>query len=127
MRTRRLGLLFALLLVLLGVSVAVAPDSGRGPAGPHRASLLGAPVLRESASASPAINDDLHDWLRLSMAARSVPAVAAPEAWWAVRPHATAGRVPQGRWRLGEAGGTGPPTAEPTPRSSRAPPLAVTV
>ncbi|OKI28598.1 hypothetical protein A6A25_30775 [Saccharothrix sp. CB00851] len=124
MRTRRLGLLFALLLVLLGVSAAVTPHSGVGPAGPQLTSLLGAPVLRESVSAAPVMNDDLHDWLRVSMAARCVPAVAVPETWWAVRPHATGGCAQQGRWRLDEAGGTGAAVAESTPRSSRAPPFA---
>ncbi len=81
-------------------------------------------MLGESVSPSPSMNDDLHDWLRLSMAARCVPAAAAPETWWAAHPHGTGGCVRPGRFSVGEVGGTGVAAAEPTPRSSRAPPFA---
>ncbi|MER5262714.1 hypothetical protein ABTZ99_11610 [Actinosynnema sp. NPDC002837] len=81
-------------------------------------------MLGESVSVAPSMNDDLHDWLRLSMAARCAPATAVPETWWAVCPRATGGCASQGRWIFGEVGGTGTVNAEPTPQSSRAPPFA---
>jgi hypothetical protein len=110
-----------LLLVLLGVGTAVAPSTGDGYAVQHRA-----PVIGESVSAAPSMNDDLHDWLRLSMAARQAPAVDVSDTWWALRKRTTDGYDGPGRRVIGAVGDTGMAAAEPTARSSRAPPYAWT-
>ncbi|XVS61615.1 hypothetical protein ACQPYE_25355 [Actinosynnema sp. CA-299493] len=123
-KTCRLGLLLALLLVLLGVSAGVAPDTDGGTAGPRPQPWHGASLLGESASAAPSMNDDLHDWLRLSMAARSAPNTAVPETWWAAHPRAAGAGARPGPLPGGEVDRTGTGAGEPTPRSSRAPPTA---
>ncbi|ALG08623.1 hypothetical protein [Kibdelosporangium phytohabitans] len=74
-RASRFGLLLGLLLVLLGLSAAVAP--GRG--GPDPAS-----VTAQSVSSSPTISDDLHTRLHLSAVARHTLSTAVPQTWWAV-------------------------------------------
>jgi hypothetical protein len=118
-RTARFGLLLALLLVLLGVSAAVAPGAGAGYSGQHRASVIG-----ESASAAPSMHDDLSDWLRPSVVARHALATTPPHTWGVVRARATGGCALRGRLLVGEIVGTGMAAAEPTPQSSRAPPFA---
>jgi len=123
-RTGRFGLLLALLLVLLGVSAAVAPGSGGGASAPLHGPLHGPPVLGESTSAAPSMNDDLHDWLRVSVGVRSASTTTLVETWWVVCPCATVERALRGRSSLGLVGAAGAAAAEPTPRSSRAPPVA---
>ncbi|WP_367127278.1 hypothetical protein [Saccharothrix sp. HUAS TT1] len=121
-RADRLGLLLALVLVLLGVSAATAPDNGN--TGQRQASQGATALLGESVSAAASMNDDLHDWLRLSMAARFAPAQAEPDSWWAVRPREAGGRPLRGRSPVDGFGGAGLATVEPPPRSSRGPPFA---
>ncbi|QQQ74052.1 hypothetical protein IOD16_22800 [Saccharothrix sp. 6-C] len=123
-KTDRLGLLLALLLVLLGVSAGVAPNTDGGTAGPPPRPRPGAAVLGESASASPSMSDDLHDWLRLSMAARSAPNTAVPETWWAAHSPVPGARTRPGPPTAREVDRTGTGAGEPTPQSSRAPPTA---
>lgn len=123
-RASRLGLLLAVLLVLFGMSVAVAPGTGgRGveqyPAPQHRVSVLG-----ESASPAPSAYDDLQDWLRLSAGTLRAPATALPDTWWAVRQRAFDGCDLQEQLLLGEGDHAAMAAATPTPRASRAPPFA---
>jgi hypothetical protein len=116
-RVGRFRLVLAVLLVLFGVSVAVA--QGNGSAGqPH------VPVIGESASTAPSTYDDLRDWLRLSAGTLRAPATALPNTWWAVCSRATDGRALQGQLLIDESGSTGMAAATPTPQSTRAPPFA---
>jgi hypothetical protein len=112
-RKGRFGLLLALLLVLLGVSTG----AGNEYTGPHRPS-----VISESASATPSMHDDLHDWLRLSMTARHAPTTALPTTCWAVCARATDECALPERSLIGEVSDTGMAAEAATPRSSRAPP-----
>lgn len=119
-RVGRFGLLPALLLVLLGVGAVVAPHVAEGYAA--RYPVSDQPVLGESTSAAPSMNDDLHDWLRLSLAARQVPAADLTHTWWAVLGRTGDAHVAPGRPAVGEVGGEGTAAAERTPWTSRAPP-----
>ncbi|MGW4115508.1 hypothetical protein ACWEFJ_31925 [Actinosynnema sp. NPDC004786] len=119
-RAGRFGLLPALLLVLLGVGVVVAPHVADGYAAPYPVSDR--PVLGESASAAPSVDDDLHDWLRLSLAARQAPAADLAHTWWAVLGRTGDAHVAPGRPVVGTVGGEGKAAAERTPWTSRAPP-----
>lgn len=125
-RVGRFGLYVALLLVLFGVSVAVAPGAGNNvdhPVGIAHAEQHQVSVAGESMSATPPMHDDLQDWLRLAQGA--LPASATPpQDTWAVCPRPTGECVLQGRLLIDEVGGHGMAVASPTPRSSRAPPLA---
>ncbi len=118
-RAGRFGLLLAVLLVLLGVTAAVAPGAGHGDTGQHPVSVAG-----ESVSTTPSMYDDLQDWLRLSVGTPRALATALPDSWWAVCPRATDGYALQGRLLIGEGGSLRMAAATPTPRSSRAPPSA---
>jgi hypothetical protein len=118
-RASRFGLVPAVLLVLFGVSAAVAPGADHGDTGQHRVSVTG-----ESASTAPSTYDDLQDWLRLSAGTLRAPATALPDTWWAVCPRATGGCALQGRSLTGKVDSTAMAAATPTPQSSRAPPLA---
>jgi hypothetical protein len=120
-RAGRFGPLLALLLVLLGMSAAVAPRSGDG----HAARTSQYRVVGDSVSTSPSVRDDLRDWLRISGVARPVLATAAPDTGWAVCPRAADGGAPPGWSLVGEVGGAGVATAVTTSRSSRAPPVHV--
>ncbi|QFZ18831.1 hypothetical protein [Saccharothrix syringae] len=121
-RAGRFGLLPALLLVLLGVSAVVAPDGG-GYALRYQASQQRLPLLGESASAAPSVNDDLHDWLRLSLAARQAPTADVPQTWWAVLGQVVDEHGGPGRPPVGVVGGRGIAAAGWTAWSSRGPPL----
>jgi hypothetical protein len=125
-RAGRFGLVLALLLVLLGVSVTAVPGTGTGDAGQHRVSVIGesASAISIAPSTAPSSYDDLQDWLRLSAGAPRALATAMPDTWWVVCPRATGGCAPQGRMLFGEVDSLGMATAAPTSRSSRAPPFA---
>lgn len=120
-RAGRFGPLLALLLVLLGMSAAVAPRGGDG----HAAQATQHRVVGDSVSTAPSVRDDLHDWLRISGVARPVLATAPPDTSWAVCPRAADGGAPRGWSLVGEVGGAGVATAITTSRSSRAPPVHV--
>jgi hypothetical protein len=115
-RVSRLGLL-AVLLVLSGAPVAVAP--GADGAGQYQVSVAG-----RSMPAAPPARDDLRDWLRLSTVARHGLATAAPDTWGALCPRVAGGCPLRGRLPAGAAGATGMAVAVPPPYSSRAPPRA---
>lgn len=121
-RAGRFGLHVALLLVLFGVSVAVAPGAGNGVGAadvePPRVSVTG-----ESMSATPPMHDDVQDWLRLTEGTLPASATAPPDIW-AVCPRPTGECVLPGRSLIDEVGGHGMAVTSPAPRSSRAPPLA---
>jgi hypothetical protein len=108
--------MLALLLVLLGVPVAVAP--GAGESGQY-----GVTVTGESMPAAPPARDDLRDWLRLSVA-RHASNTALLDAWCAMCPRAANGCAPHGRLLVGAAGDTRMAASVLPPHSSRAPPLA---
>jgi hypothetical protein len=123
-RVGRFWLVLAVLLVLFGVSVAVAPGPGNRDAGQSHAPQHRVPVIGESASTAPSTYDDLQDWLRLSAGTLRAPSTALPNTWWAECPRATDGCALQGRLRIDESGSTKIAAATPTPQSTRAPPFA---
>lgn len=116
-RAGRSRLLFALLLVLLGVSGAVAPAAATGYAEPS--SITGATV-----ATAPSVQNELRDWLRLSGAARHAQATAMPDTWSAVCPHTPGACELRGRPYVSESSAAGMAARTATSRSSRAPPLA---
>lgn len=111
-KTGRFRLVLAVLLVLLGMSPAVAPgDSG-----------YSAPVAGESASVAPATHYDLHDWLRLSGAAHHTVATALPDNWWAVYTRTVGESAPRGWSAHGAITSVAAAAATPASQPSRAPP-----
>ncbi len=120
-RAGRFGLVLAVLLVLFGVSAAIAPGNGadHGTTGQHRASVTG-----EAATTAPSAFDDFQDWLRLSAGTLRAPATALPDTWWAVCTRATNEYAPPGRLLTGDGDGTAMAAATSTPAPSRAPPSA---
>ncbi|MFC6093527.1 hypothetical protein [Saccharothrix lopnurensis] len=116
-RTSRFGLLLTALLVLLGISAGVAPGAPSGHPGHPPVRVTG-----WSASSEPSMHDDRHDWLRLSAPARYAQAASHPDTWWVLCGRVTGRCALRGRPPLDEPRRTGTATAEPSPRSSRAPP-----
>lgn len=115
-RTGRSRLLFALLLVLLSMSAAVAP-AANGYAERQSAAVAGAPTALS-------IQNELRDWLRLSGSARHAQAAAAPDTWSAVCAQDPGVSEPQGLLLVGESRASGMAATGTTSRASRAPPFA---
>jgi len=109
--------LLAVLLAVLGVGAAVAPAAASGYPAPQPSS-----VHAGTAKSSPAIQDELRDWLRLSGSARHTQATATPDTWSAVCPHVPGGHGPRARPVAGDSGVTGMARGLATSWSSRAPP-----
>ncbi|ONI75144.1 hypothetical protein ALI144C_41085 [Actinosynnema sp. ALI-1.44] len=114
-RASRFGLLLGLLLVLLGLSAAVAP--GRAAPGP-------ASVNAQSASGSQTIRDDLHTRLHLSAVARHTLSTSVPDTSWAVSAPDAGHTTHLRRSDAADASGARTADTASQSRSSRAPPQA---
>ena len=112
-KASRFRLVLAVLLILLGMSPAVAPGSGG----------YSAPTAGE-ASVAPSTHYDLHDWLRLSGAAHHTVATALPDNWWAVYTRTVGERAPRGWTAHGAINSVAAAAATPASQPSRAPPAA---
>ncbi|MFI9012058.1 hypothetical protein ACIGNX_32945 [Actinosynnema sp. NPDC053489] len=121
--TSRVRLLLAVLLAL-GVPIGVASSgpASTGPASTGPADRAPVAVSGWSLSPEPSMHDDRHDWLRLTVTARHVPASPYPDTWWIACQPAPGLSVPGGRPGPDVAGTGSAATAVPTARSCRAPP-----
>jgi hypothetical protein len=113
-KASRFRLVLAVLLILLGMSPAVAPG----------ANGYSTPVAGDSASVAPSTHYDLHDWLRLSGAAHHTVATALPDNWWAVYTRTVGERTPRGRSAHGAINSEEAAATTPASQPSRAPPTA---
>ncbi len=120
--TSRFGLVLAVLLVLFGVSTAVAAANGTEDARQPRSSVVG-----ESASAAPPTYNGLEDLrhsLLLSTGTLRSPATTLLETGWAVCTRVIGEYAPPEWLLVGEVDSTAMVAVTPTPQSSRAPPFA---
>nr|WP_042191354.1 hypothetical protein [Kibdelosporangium sp. MJ126-NF4]CEL20023.1 hypothetical protein [Kibdelosporangium sp. MJ126-NF4]CTQ97246.1 hypothetical protein [Kibdelosporangium sp. MJ126-NF4] len=108
----RLGLLLGLLLVLLGLTAAVAPGGGRAVAS----------LTAESASTTQTIRDDLHNRLHLSAVARHTLSTVAPDSPWALCSADTGRTAHPRRQRPGDTGAVWTADTASAAAPSRAPP-----
>jgi hypothetical protein len=113
-------ILLVLLLALLAMAGATAPDAAAGDAAQSRVAALG--VLAPDTPATP---HDLRDWLRLPVAARQVLAAPASDNWWAVCPQTARAWAPRSRSLAGEIAGTAVAIGVAAAPSTRAPPVRV--